>query len=475
MAQNFEPFDVPQHNRRNKLRFITQTSQEPQNPPTLMNPSPTPSFSSLQNPKDHHMMSYHPLTSHQEGLSLSLSFQLDRQRCNAVSVFGDFLKQNGEIRSSVPLGPFTGYASILKGSRFLKPAQQILDDLCGTANYEVLNVSLELLNESEVMRESAALSDRVEHRWKNSKLMLMLDEVYRRYKLYCQQMQSVVASFESVAGLGNAAPYICYAIKTVSKHFTCLKNALLNQIHFTGKASDESNIISNERIPRFRASDEQGLQNQNPSLKISILQHPVWRSQRGLPDHAVAVLKTWLFEHFLHPYPNDSEKQILAQQTGLSRTQVSNWFINARVRLWKPMVEEVYKIASQQGHQVPLEAANHNANVPPLDFPLEKLSQTTHHQNAENIQTNCSRNELADMSMQRPELRNVSFDNSSSLFQTANDGVSLALGLHQNVGIDMSQPLLMNIAHHVNLEMISVMDSASAASFQAQNQHFGKD
>jgi hypothetical protein len=28
--------------------------------------------------------------------------------------------------------------------------------------------------------------------------------------------------------------------------------------------------------------------------------------------------------------------------TGLSRSQISNWFINARVRLWKPMIEEMY-------------------------------------------------------------------------------------------------------------------------------------
>jgi hypothetical protein len=25
------------------------------------------------------------------------------------------------------------------------------------------------------------------------------------------------------------------------------------------------------------------------------------------------------------------------------RCQVSNWFINARVRLWKPMIEEMYE------------------------------------------------------------------------------------------------------------------------------------
>jgi hypothetical protein len=61
-----------------------------------------------------------------------------------------------------------------------------------------------------------------------------------------------------------------------------------------------------------------------------------------LPERSVSVLRAWLFEHFLHPYPKDSDKHMLAKQTGLTRSQVSNWFINARVRLWKPMVEEMY-------------------------------------------------------------------------------------------------------------------------------------
>lgn len=33
-------------------------------------------------------------------------------------------------RSTGPLGPFTGYATILKSSKFLKPAQQLLDEFC---------------------------------------------------------------------------------------------------------------------------------------------------------------------------------------------------------------------------------------------------------------------------------------------------------------------------------------------------------
>ncbi|GMP98802.1 hypothetical protein CsSME_00046544 [Camellia sinensis var. sinensis] len=35
-------------------------------------------------------------------------------------------------RNTGPLGPFTGYATILKGSKFLKPAQLLLDEICST-------------------------------------------------------------------------------------------------------------------------------------------------------------------------------------------------------------------------------------------------------------------------------------------------------------------------------------------------------
>lgn len=142
------------------------------------------------------------------------------------------------------------------------------------------------------------------------------------------------------------------------------------------------------------------------------------------------------------------------------------------------MVEEVYKLASQQA-QSPLEAVNHNPSFLLPDFSAENLSQiqTTQPQKPDDIQAKRSRNqELADISMQRRDLRNA-FNNSSSHYQAAvngSNGVSLALGLHQNIGIDLSRSVPMNLAHHVNLEMISMMDSASAASLQAQNQQFGK-
>eukprot|EP00186_Timspurckia_oligopyrenoides_P003351 CAMPEP_0182450898 /NCGR_PEP_ID=MMETSP1172-20130603/43423_1 /TAXON_ID=708627 /ORGANISM="Timspurckia oligopyrenoides, Strain CCMP3278" /LENGTH=452 /DNA_ID=CAMNT_0024648621 /DNA_START=248 /DNA_END=1606 /DNA_ORIENTATION=+ len=60
--------------------------------------------------------------------------------------------------------------------------------------------------------------------------------------------------------------------------------------------------------------------------------------KNALSPKASFVLRSWLFDHVLKPYPNDEEKMKLARTTGLSVIQVSNWFINARVRLWKPMI-----------------------------------------------------------------------------------------------------------------------------------------
>lgn len=75
----------------------------------------------------------------------------------------------------------------------------------------------------------------------------------------------------------------------------------------------------------------------------------VSRGRRALPKQAVEILKKWLFEHFGNPYPNMIEKQHLAYRTGLTTQQVSYWFINARVRIWKPLVEK-YQHPENQEH-----------------------------------------------------------------------------------------------------------------------------
>ena len=113
-------------------------------------------------------------------------------------------------------------------------------------------------------------------------------------------MQAVVASFECVAGLGNAAPYANLALKTMSKHFRSLKNAITDQLQFNTKGHVQLNHGKEEAM-RFGNIDR-GPHAQRPGQSSGFIEHqPVWRPQRGLPERAVTVLRAWLFEHFLHP------------------------------------------------------------------------------------------------------------------------------------------------------------------------------
>ncbi|KAG7116063.1 Homeobox protein BEL1 like [Verticillium longisporum] len=48
--------------------------------------------------------------------------------------------------------------------------------------------------------------------------------------------------------------------------------------------------------------------------------------------HKNRALRAWFAAHLDHPYPSDDVKDALAQQSGLSKSQVVNWFTNARRR-----------------------------------------------------------------------------------------------------------------------------------------------
>eukprot|EP00045_Choanoeca_perplexa_P010524 m.107178 g.107178 ORF g.107178 m.107178 type:complete len:446 (-) comp15307_c0_seq2:124-1461(-) len=54
---------------------------------------------------------------------------------------------------------------------------------------------------------------------------------------------------------------------------------------------------------------------------------------KRFPTTSTQVLKAWLYEHTLTPYPSEEVKKELMQQSGLSLAQLNNWFINARRRL----------------------------------------------------------------------------------------------------------------------------------------------
>uniref|UniRef100_T1DF70 PREP-1 n=1 Tax=Dendrocoelum lacteum TaxID=27895 RepID=T1DF70_9PLAT len=64
------------------------------------------------------------------------------------------------------------------------------------------------------------------------------------------------------------------------------------------------------------------------------------KQKRGvLPKKATQIMKQWLFQHLVHPYPTEDEKRQIANQTNLTLLQVNNWFINARRRILQPMLD----------------------------------------------------------------------------------------------------------------------------------------
>ncbi|KAL6660072.1 hypothetical protein ACP70R_002194 [Stipagrostis hirtigluma subsp. patula] len=250
----------------------------------------------------------------------------------------------------------------IQNSKYLKAARELLDEVVnvrdaikqkGDKNQSKDSGECKDAEKSEEKAgehegNSAAelsASERQDLQNKVSALMALLDQVDRKYRHYRHQMQMVMSSFDAVAGAGAARPYTALALQTISRHFRSLRDAIGAQVQSLRRSLGEKDTSpQGGGLSRLRYIDQQ-LRQQRAMQQFGMMQQPqhAWRPQRGLPESAVSVLRAWLFEHFLHPYPKDSEKLMLARQTGLSRGQVSNWFINARVRLWKPMIEEMYK------------------------------------------------------------------------------------------------------------------------------------
>ncbi|KAK7392688.1 hypothetical protein VNO78_21132 [Psophocarpus tetragonolobus] len=279
----------------------------------------------------------------------------------SLSLHGDEVRSSASGASNG--GGVAGIQSVLLSSKYLKATQELLDEVVNVNSGIKVEQAKKSFEKTKVVGESStaasgdgsaggegsgkrsselSTTERQEIQMKKAKLINMLDEVEQRYRQYHSQMQIVISSFEQAAGIGSARTYTALALQTISKQFRCLKDAIMGQIKAANKSLGEEDCFGGKiEGSRLKYVDHH-LRQQRAIQQLGMIHHNAWRPQRGLPERSVSVLRAWLFEHFLHPYPKDSDKHMLAKQTGLTRSQVSNWFINARVRLWKPMVEEMY-------------------------------------------------------------------------------------------------------------------------------------
>ncbi|OJD27473.1 hypothetical protein ACJ73_01131 [Blastomyces percursus] len=77
------------------------------------------------------------------------------------------------------------------------------------------------------------------------------------------------------------------------------------------------------------------------------------KKRRGnLPKSVTDVLRAWFHEHLDHPYPSEEDKQMFISRTGLTISQISNWFINARRRQLPALRNQVRASESDRsGHR----------------------------------------------------------------------------------------------------------------------------
>ncbi|KAA8528606.1 hypothetical protein F0562_035961 [Nyssa sinensis] len=264
------------------------------------------------------------------------------------------------LQVHVGFGDSLGMVNVLRNSKYLKAAQELLEEFCCVGRSQYKNHQGRQKHDinpnsysddggsSSSLKDHPPLSatEKTEYQRRKVKLLSMLDEVDGRYTRYCEQMQVIVNSFDSVMGFGAATSYTTLAQKAMSRHFRCIKDAITAQLKLTCQQLGENvagtSGLTKGETPKLKLV-EQSFRQQRSFHQMGMMDPEPWRPQRGLPERSVNILRSWLFEHFLHPYPSEADKHLLSRQTGLTKNQISNWFINARVRLWKPMVEEMYQ------------------------------------------------------------------------------------------------------------------------------------
>ncbi|MCD9560590.1 hypothetical protein HAX54_019307 [Datura stramonium] len=324
-----------------------------------------------------------------QGLSLSLSSTLQHLEAAAKveelreeMLFFNQGSQNHHHHVGFGSSPL-GLVNVLRNSKYAKPAQELLEEFCSVGRGQLFKKVNKVPRNKDTTSASnnptgsnnnnnsssskdippnLSAADRLDHQRRKVKLLSMLDEVDKRYHHYCEQMQMVVNSFDLVMGFGAAVSYTALAQKAMSRHFKCLKDGVAAQLkqscEVLGEKDASTSGLTKGETPRLKVL-EQTLRQQRAFQQMGMMEQEAWRPQRGLPERSVNILRAWLFEHFLHPYPSDADKHLLARQTGLSRNQVANWFINARVRLWKPMVEDMYQQEAKEDHD---DTENHTQN-----------------------------------------------------------------------------------------------------------------
>ncbi|KAK4797886.1 hypothetical protein SAY86_030212 [Trapa natans] len=278
-----------------------------------------------------------------------LSLSLATSQPSALSSVG-LLDQQPGMRNSERSSTPVLFSESISSSKYLFSIQEILAQIASYAlegiepmNYVSagfgggISSTFSSSCQEDFMWEPAGRVQGLEG--KKTQLLRLLQVVDDRYNRCLDEIHTVISAFHAATEL-DTKMHTRFALQTVSFMYKSLRERISTHILSLGEHHCFDNGGSSGE--RERSLEVSFTQRQWSLQQLKRKEQHLWRPQRGLPDKSVSVLRAWMFQNFLHPYPKDAEKHLLALKSGLTRSQVSNWFINARVRLWKPMIEEMY-------------------------------------------------------------------------------------------------------------------------------------
>lgn len=90
--------------------------------------------------------------------------------------------------------------------------------------------------------------------------------------------------------------------------------------------------LSRTTGPKFKRLS---FENEQKYQREAVEEEEKRRCRTNITKESTCLLNGWLNAHLSKPFPNKDEKTMLSNMTGLSTTQVSTWFANARRRMKK--------------------------------------------------------------------------------------------------------------------------------------------